>query len=219
MNKQLQEIASKIDALSFRERLMILITLFVLICFIWWNFSAVSTLSKTRQLKQQNNTLLNEIESLENTAAVIQKRIKNGVHVAKQQKLELLILEFEKVSDALDQKTQALIEPDEMFELMQQLIFAESKLKLTSMKRKQVKPVFEPDKDEAEEQQPKIYRHVLQVNFEGRYQNILEYIQKMEALEWKLIWDRITLKTAEYPIIKVNIEISTLSDNKNWVGL
>ncbi len=217
MNKQMLELADKINALSLRERVMIVVTITALSGFLWWNLFAFPMLIKTKDFKKQNIMLESDIRVLNATTAAIQQRINEGVHKVKKQKLELLKKEFEKITEILEQKTLTLIEPDEMFELMQQLIFAESKLKLTSMKRKLVKPVFSSDQENS--QQPAIYRHVLKVNFEGKFVNILNYIQKMESLEWKLIWDSITLTTTEYPVISVTIEISTLSDDQYWVGL
>lgn len=217
MNKRFVDISEKINALSLRERVMVIVTIVALSGFAWWNLYALPVLVKTRQVNQQNKILLAEMQTLDATATAIQKRIDDGVHKTRQQKLKLLKQELQKISDLLESTTLALIEPDEMFELMQQLIFSESKLKLTEMKRKLVKPAFPVDENDTD--QPEIYRHVLQMSFEGNYKNVLKYIQKLEALDWKLIWDQITLKTTEYPVITVDIEISTLSGNKYWVGL
>ncbi len=219
MNKQFTQYIKQVDALSLRERALILITLIVLPVYSWWAFSGSATLQKTKLFEKQNTALQSEIDTLELTSAAIQKRIQDGVHKDKQQKLDFLKKEFDRVSALLEEKTNTLIEPDEMFELMQQLIFAESKLKLTAMKRKEVQPALVSNSTDGKDSQPEIYRHVLRLSFEGRFKDILQYIQKLEALQWQLIWDRITLKMAEYPIIKVDIEISTFSDNKNWVGL
>lgn len=217
MNKQFEEISGKINALSIRERSMLLVTFITLLGFLWWNFFALPLKSKTRGLDKQNKSLAIEIQTLDATTKSIQKRMSEGVHKSGQLKLDLLKQELHKVIAILEQKTLELIEPDEMFELMQQMIFAESKLKLTGMKRKLVKPVF--SNDESDEGQPEIYRHVMQLSFEGSYKDILSYTEKLEDLEWKLIWDQISLTTTEYPVIRADIEISTLSDNKHWVGL
>ncbi|MCP4077969.1 MAG: hypothetical protein GY744_17500 [Gammaproteobacteria bacterium] len=221
MNKQLTEVAKKINALSLRERSIIILTVVILSGFVWWNLFAMPMLEKTKKLNQQSKSLETEILTINATTTAIQKRITDGVYKTGQQKLAQLKLELKKINDLLEAKTQALIEPEEMFDLMQQLIFAESRLKLITMKRKQVETVFSDrmDKDKDEDPQPVIYRHVMQMSFEGKFEHILKYIQKLEFLKWRLIWDEITLKTSEYPIITVNIEISTLSDNEYWVGL
>jgi len=217
MNKQLLEITEKINALSLRERSIIILTIVILLGFVWWNYFALPMQEKTKQLNQQSKSLEIEIVTINATVKAIQKRMANGVFKARQQKLAQLKLELKRINALLEAKTQALIEPEEMFDLMQQLIFAESRLKLITMKRKQVEAVFSDHMEE--NPQPVIYRHVMQVSFEGKFEHILKYIQKLEFLKWRLIWERISLKSSEYPIITVNIEISTLSDNEYWVGL
>ena len=217
MNEQLLKFETKINALTLRERALILITVLVLVGFAWWHFYAQPLEVKTGSLTKQNLQLSSEVQVAQATATAIANRIKLGVHKDKKDKLKSLNDELRKVNEALKQKTQELIEPNEMFELMLQLITADSKLKLTGLKRHNMKPVFKAGKDDGP--QPEIFRHVMKIDFEGKYQDILSYISRLEKLEWKLIWDRITLKTATYPVIQVSIEISTLSDSKQWVGL
>jgi len=217
MNKQLAEYAEKIHAMTLRGRLLIIVSVVALLIFLWWNFYAGLLLSKKEVINGQNDTLKQDIQTLTITSDSISKRINQGVNKTKQKQLHLLTQELSTVNDILNQMTLELIEPNEMFELMQQLIFADSKLKLTGLKRKQVTPAFTVEQQEKDK--PEIFRHVMQMKFEGSYQDILNYIVRLEETEWKLIWDSITLKTADYPVIKVDIEISTLSGHKHWVGL
>jgi MSHA biogenesis protein MshJ len=217
MSNQYAQYARKFDALSMRERALVVITSLVIITYLWWYLYAMQELENRNTLAQQNTVLESEIQMLDSTSGQISLRIREGVNKSKQQQLDLLKAELDRVKAQLQQKTLELIEPDDMFQLMQQMIFSESKLKLTGLKRKSVRPAFESDSQD--EQQPEIYRHVMQVSFQGSYQNILHYIRSLESLEWKLIWDKITLKLDEYPVINVEIEISTLSDSQHWVGL
>lgn len=217
MNNQYRQYAAKFDALSIRERSLILITLLVVVCYLWWYLYAMQQLENRKSLIQQNTAIENEILLLDNTSNQIATRIKEGVNKPKLLQLDQLQDELDRVKQQLQQKTLELIEPEDMFELMQKMIFKDSKLKLTGLKRKAVSPAFKPESDD--EQQAEIYRHVMQINFQGSYLDILNYIKNLEALEWKLIWDRISLKLEEYPMISVEIEISTLSDSQQWVGL
>jgi MSHA biogenesis protein MshJ len=217
MSEQLKQYAVKFDALSLRERALIVVTIVVILAYLWWYFFAMPMLAETRNLEQQNKALEGEINALQLASMQITQRMQEGVNKPRLQQLALLNQELDRVKAQLQQKTLELIEPDDMFQLMQQMIFSDSKLKLTALKRKEVRPVFQAD--QTEEQQPEIYRHIMQVSFQGSYQDILNYIRRLEKLEWKLIWDSISLKLDEYPRINVEIEISTLSDSRHWVGL
>jgi len=217
MNKQIAEYVGKLHGMTLRERALILLSVVALLVFIWWNFYAASLMATTGNINQQNVTLKQEINTLTITADSINKQLNQGINNTKQQQLALLSEELSTVKRILKEMTLELIEPNEMFSLMQQLIFADSNLKLTGLKRKQVNPAFSVS-EEAEDQ-PEIYRHVMQMTFAGTYQDILAYIVRLEDTEWKLIWDKISLKTDKYPVVKVDIEISTLSGEKHWVGL
>jgi len=218
MSEQLNRLVSKINALTLRERALVLATCSIVMIFFWWFFYAAPLQSKMQALQQQTVAINNDIHSLNDTAQAIQQRLAQGVHQKSRHKLQQLKTELEQVRQTLQQKTHSLIEPDDMFELMQQMIFAESKLKLTGIRRKQVQPLFSEGK-EFDSTQPEIYRHIMQISFDGRYLDVLKYIQKLEQLDWQLIWDSIELRSGDYPQIHVSIEISTLSDTRSWVGL
>jgi len=217
MNEQWQKYAERFNSLSIRERLIIVFSTLVVMLFVWWNWIASPLLSESRSLNKQSIGLEREINTMQVTAQSIRQRLVNGVHQTQVQQLEIQRQELARINALLQEKTLELIDPDEMFTLMQQLVFADSKLKLIGLKRKQVNTVFNQDKEDHE--QPQIYRHVMHMQFEGSYQNILEYVSSLESLDWKLIWDRISLKSLEYPYIQVDIELSTLSDSQQWVGL
>lgn len=217
MNEQWHIYSEKFNALSTRERLIIVFSLLVVILFAWWSLFASPLLAESKSLQEQSTGLERETATMQLTIQSIHQRLAKGVHQTQVQQLEIQRRELARINALLKEKTLELVDPDEMFTLMQQLVFADSKLKLTGLKRKKVSAVFKNDNEERE--QPQIYRHVMHMQFEGGYQDTLKYVSKLEALDWKLIWDRISLKTLDYPRIQVDIELSTLSDNRHWVGL
>ena len=215
MNEALAHYRARFDSLSLRERGLIVASVIVLMGYLWWMLFAESVLQETKALEGQNSKIVAEIELLNQTADQIDQRIREGVHKSKEQQLESLRAELKRVNEVLKQKTLELVDPDEMFSLMQNMIFRESQLRLIALSRKSVEPAMQLSEDEA----PAIYRHVMSVEFQGGYQDIVKYIKGLEQLEWKLIWDRIHLQTEAYPKINVTIDISTLSESEQWVGL
>ena len=216
MIKAYNRYAEMFDAREPRERGLLLVTCVVVLAFVWWWIVGQPLLAEVRALKQQNTAIEAEIHTLNLSAGQIETRVQQGINKSKQDRVEQLQNELRRVERILQDKTVDLIEPDDMFSLMQELISRESKLKLNRLQRTGVSTVFEQEQGA---EQPQIYRHGMSVKFIGAYADILNYIDRMERLPWKLIWDRIHLKTDEYPRIEVEIEISTLSDSQHWVGL
>ncbi|UCH41818.1 MAG: hypothetical protein JSU67_09200 [Gammaproteobacteria bacterium] len=98
-----------------------------------------------------------------------------------------LIEELAAVEEQLRVTTIGLIDTEKMFQLMNELIYREAKLKLISLKRREVRSAFPPAYPEQPEENAGIYRHVLELKFAGKNLDILKYMQSMEALDWKLL--------------------------------
>ena len=60
---------------------------------------------------------------------------------------------------------------------------------------------------------------LLEIELAGKYLDILRYVQTLESLDWKLLWDEIEINSDEYPKATVKVAISTLSTRKEWVGI
>jgi hypothetical protein len=221
MNSSLKAYADKFNAQSLRERGLIIISCVVAISFVWWNYYAEPLRAKIDAVQIENQRNSGDIE---NTRVVLQgtrQRIEKGVHKTKEKQLAKLSQELIAVEDRLRIKTIELIDPEKMFQLMTQLIYKDSKLKLLSLKRREVKSAIPVSGDPVETKADDlgIYRHVLEIQFSGKYLDTLKYMQSLEALDWKLLWDEIEIISKDYPVTTVKVVISTLSTRKEWVGI
>ncbi len=122
------------------------------------------------------------------------------------------------MENRLREETIELIDPEKMLELMTQLIYSESRLKLISLKRREVKPAIPPIEGEATDESG-IYRHVLEIGLAGKYVDVLKYMQNLEQLDWKLLWDEIEILGEDHPTITLKLVMSTLSTRKEWIGI
>ena len=213
----LKTAAQNFNALTLRERFLFVITVLVSISVVWWYFYVEPIQVKTKILIEENNRIGQDVQTTRNTINDIRTRIADGINKDKTQKLAQLELALEALEQRLRLKTIELIDPDKMFQLMTRLVYRESRLKLLSLKRREVKPAFALSEEAQNE--ATIYRHVLEVKFSGKFQDILKYMQTLENLDWKLIWDEIEIISDKYPLITVKVVISTLSTRKEWVGV
>lgn len=218
VNSTLEQYRQRFDAQSLRERGLIALSLIVVIGFGWWNYYAAPMMKNTESLQTENLRLGDAVEKKRTLVGGIRQRIAAGVHQEKELQLASLGRELDEIDDQLRVKTVELIDPEKMFELMNQLIYRDSRLQLLSLKRREVKPAI-PSPVEEETEEPGLYRHVLEIRFTGKYLNILRYMQTLESLDWKLLWDEIEIQSDEHPKVTVEVAISTLSTRKEWVGI
>lgn len=219
MAEQWRQYAQRFNAQSLRERALIAVSLLALIGFLWWNYHAGPTLTALEIRQDENERISREAENTRVAIASIRQRIATGVHREKQTQLARLIEELAAVEEQLRVTTIELVDPEKMFQLMNQLVYRESKLTLLSLKRREVKAAIPALDPEQSVEEAGIFRHVLELEFAGKYLDILKYMQSMEALDWKLLWDEIEIVSDEYPKIVVKVVMSTLSTRKEWVGI
>jgi len=208
---------SKFDAQSPRERGLIALTLIVSLALAWWSYFAQPKQMQIEAVQQENQRMGREVDSKRAVVAEIRRRIAAGVYKEKELQLAKLRRQLVTLEEQLRVKTIELIDPEKMFQLMNQLIYSDSRLKLLSLKRLEVKPAIPVTDDQPEDQG--IYRHVLEIQFSGKFLDILRYMQSLELLDWKLLWDEIEIISEEYPLTRVKVVISTLSTRKEWVGI
>jgi len=209
--------ADRFNTLSVRERIQFGLTILVVVAFSWWHFFAAPTMTQIENLQVGNEQMNLDVSNTQASIDQINARLNSGVHKEKTAKLERLKQELMKINSQVRLQAAQFVDPEEMFQLMTQMIYKESKLKLLNLKRREVTPAIKPV--EGQDDNGGIYRHVLEVQFSGKYEDIFIYMKSLEALDWKLIWEKIEISTDDYPVINVKVVISTLSTRKEWVGV
>jgi MSHA biogenesis protein MshJ len=218
VNSRIKQYASRFDAQSLRDRALVALTLFTLLGFTWWNYYAEPMMQNIEARQQENRRIATQAEKTRSIVRDLRQRIATGVYREKEKQLAQLSAELQAVETRLQDKTVELIDPEKMLTLMTQLVYRESRLKLLSLKRRNVTPAI-PRIEGEETGEPGIYRHILEIELAGKYVDILKYMQTLEALDWKLLWDEIELRSDEHQQITLTLVMSTLSTRKEWIGI
>jgi MSHA biogenesis protein MshJ len=77
----------------------------------------------------------------------------------------------------------------------------------------------EPAAEEASVASAGPYLHPVELVIEGRYLDIVAYLRALEGLPWRFYWRVLQLETKTYPLNRVRIELSTVSLDKEWIGV
>lgn len=65
----------------------------------------------------------------------------------------------------------------------------------------------------------RLYRHGLRVELEGDFASTLEYIERVESSPWHLLWDRFEYRVERHPSARVTIDLHTVSEQEEWIGV
>ncbi len=218
MISRIEQYSKRFNAQTLRERALVTITLLVVIGFAWWNYYAEPMMLNIEARKLENRRVATQVENTREVLQNIRQRIASGVYREKEQQLARLSTELAEVEQQLQQETVELIDPERMLQLITQLIYRDSRLELLSLKRREVRPAI-ARVDGEETGEPGIYRHVLEIELAGKYVDILRYMQTLENLDWKLLWDEIEIEGENHPEVKLTLVLSTLSTGKEWIGI
>lgn len=63
------------------------------------------------------------------------------------------------------------------------------------------------------------YRHGIRIRFTGSYIATVNYLRALEALPWGFFWDRVELKTTDYPRVEGAVVVYTVSLEEGWIGV
>jgi MSHA biogenesis protein MshJ len=217
MNR-LRQYGQRFNAQTLRERALVVVSLLCLLGFAWWNYYSQPMMQNIAAREAENQRIAAQVKETRALVADLRQRIATGVYQDKEQQLKRLSKELAAVENRLHEETVELIDPEKMLQLVTELVYRESRLKLLSLKRIDVKPAI-PREEGDTTKEPGIYRHVLEIELAGKYLDMLKYMQTLEQLDWKLLWDEIEILSEEHPTVTLRLVMSTLSTRKQWIEI
>ncbi len=212
------------DGLAMRERILLAVTL-VAVIWMLWSFAVQQVVDKQRQ------STINAINSVraQVQAAVSEQRMLSGSGRADPNSLlrdrrDALLLSIASLEERLQRAVESFVEPDKVPELLAELMRAHEGLEFKGVTRLPTEPLIaetgaQTEAAQAPSDTPTLYRHPIRIDFEGHYFAVLDYLNALEASDWRLNWRSLNYEVRDYPKAHVSIEVDTLSRSRDWLGV
>ncbi|MDX1518062.1 MAG: hypothetical protein R3288_14545 [Woeseiaceae bacterium] len=213
LRERAKPVLQRIDKLSRRERLLVMVTMLTVIGGLWQGLVMVP-------LEQRADASRIELDSLrERTDKANQSMQEQILQLAGQGSEErvqaaLVRQRIEQINEELGNYAAELIDPSEMALVLEQLLREQTRLSLVSI-RNTAPELLAADLEGAG---TSFYRHGLEIELEGSYADCLRYLAEIERLPWRLYWQVLDIEVTDYPRNRVRLEVSTLSLNEEWIG-
>jgi len=224
MKEKFTQWLARIDALSLRERGLLLFVVVFVIYLAWDNLLIGSLDSNRKQLTAQ-------IKDRQGQTATVEAQIQGTLRAhsldpdhenrerLKQLKSELLALDTQ-----LKDMMLGLIEPRQMSKVLEGVLRRDTELRLIRIESLPPRPLINGDTKGRGEQGKNsqlagVYRHGLVIEFEGTYLDTLRYLKVLEGLPWQFYWDNVELQVGNYPDAHVVVTVYTLSLKEGWIGV
>ena len=239
MTQHWQQLVSKIDALSVRERIVIFAMSALLLIVLANNFLLAPQFAKQALLSDQVKQEQSQIASLQ--AEIQQKLALQQIDpdMASRAHLQVLTQQTSQMRTALGQMEKGLVSPDKVPALLEDLVRQNGKVHLLSLKtlpamrvsgnsqtennndREKPAEVFSPSKESQDGNAAAgaVYRHGVEIVVQGSYLDILDYLTQLEAMSWQPVWGKAKLNVDAYPKSTLTLALFTLSLDRKWLNL
>jgi MSHA biogenesis protein MshJ len=213
MIERLAWIQAWFDARSLRERLVLagacVIGLLLVIEALAWAparqrlkaaASQMASLDEQRATLQQQLDLLDQQEALDPDAAV-RKQIET----------------FDHQVGTLDEKLRAqaiqLLAPDQTRAMLHALIANLHGLKMVGLQTEAPRPLVNTEGLDL----PALYRHGVDIDLQGDYLALIDYVQALEQMPWRLYWYGLEIRTDGAGARTFRLQLYTVSLYKEWI--
>jgi MSHA biogenesis protein MshJ len=205
------------DDSSMRQRMIVAAAIFIAMHGAWDKFFYQPQLAKIDKIETVIEDRQNRIAQF---GQVMQKANITSSGDAQSSQIAGLERQIAKLDSQIETISSDLITPDQMPDVLQQLLTKNNKLKLTHLDSESAELLVN-NTEEADVDTPitPVYRHALTLQFEGDYLSTLDYILAVEQLDWRIFWDSVRIYSDDYPHTRVSVSLYTLSLDEGWIGV
>ncbi|WP_058120135.1 hypothetical protein [Photobacterium kishitanii] len=205
------ECQQRFSGLSSREQWLIAISGWVAIGFIGV-FMVLEP--QWLQLKSQMNnvqTTMNNTIAIRNNITVLQRQLAQDPNKDIEVKIAQLTQKNTQLVQQLQQKIGGLVTPTQMPNILEQVLRHSKELRLQSI-------VSLPAAQLISGEDQGYYIHPLRMTFEGKYFDVIRYLTQLEALPVNYYWRNLNYQVMQYPWAKIELELYTLGESKDFIG-
>ncbi len=223
---QWQQWVSRFAALKFSERRLIGLAAVLGVALLGYALLIDPLWAKARATRMAVEDLQRSEAEAVARLNVLQAQLKADPDAAAKAELARLQAAIQESDAHLSQLNESLVPPEEMNGLLEFFLKKQVGLKLVSLKTLPPESILAPAGGEEKEKNQKpasrqfdLLKHGVELRLEGRYPDLLAYVEQLEKAERKLLWGKMELKAGEYPKSVLTIVVYTLGTDKAWLAI
>ncbi|MCK5648236.1 MAG: hypothetical protein KAI22_05100 [Gammaproteobacteria bacterium] len=238
MSKHLNLLQSLINNLSSRERVLVLLGTLSIIYILWDTFLIAPIQSSNNNLVNERMAIQEQIINLETRRILADGLLKNSKRKQIITEIKVVEKEIKAFDGKILERLQGRVAPQYMANMLNDVLHKNEALELLSVNNLPAIPFVSHTEEEQKASPQKIknsvqnkqtqvidpgligiFMHSLELQLQGNYLDILNYLVALEGLEWKIFWDQVNLEVLEYPKVKVQIKVHTFSLKDGWLSV
>ncbi|MGZ5007976.1 MAG: hypothetical protein ACXWFI_09595 [Methylobacter sp.] len=210
----LSNLQEKFEALSQREKIIVVGAVLIGIWAGWDNFFYQPTQKKQLALQQQLTGLQQQITDQQLIAIKLENSSHTDPNLDNRNKLTALKAEYNRLQELM-MHDKSLVPPQLMAVALSDILNQNNQLTLIKLDTLPVTTLMESKQPQSNP----VYKHGLAITFSGSYLNTLNYLKALESLPWHFVWESIDYQVKNYPTAETTIKAYTLSFKESWLGV
>ncbi|ERS87434.1 MAG: hypothetical protein Marn2KO_31270 [Marinobacter nauticus] len=209
-----------------RERVLVLLTVCVVVFVVGWELLVAPAEARKSQLRSQFQAALTTRDALLSQQESLDGQLASDPSTELRERLAARENRLSSLNEQIAETTGQLIAPRDMVVLLREMLAAQQGLKLDSMELLAPEPVYdEPDTANAAvgndkpKPEPLLYTHDVEMTVRGGYLDVLNYLERLEAMDERLGWSRLEYDAGTWPDGQATIRVRTLSLEPAWLGV
>lgn len=238
MNETIRKLKEQFESRNTRERILLTLAVVTVIGVLWLNLYSDPLTSNIVRMEKEKAQLSADVNKLDSQLQALQKSKENDPGTILQGRIAIVENDIKVLDDDLNKQLHGFIAPEQMTYVLDSIFEHHTNLTLTRVKSlpavsitNEITEFANSERDNTpsnnsqtvtantKNKSIEIYRHGLQIEFEGTYMATLAFLHELESLSWAFYWDEILYEVDKYPKAKVVIRIHTLSLEQGWIGV
>jgi len=230
MNALIEKYAKRLDALSRRERIMVFAAAAVAILALFYLPGIGPALERSKLMRAQILDQNNQIVAATAQKAELERALKTDPDIAVRARIAEKRKQIAEIDTQLAGLQRTLVSPQTMGAVLQQLVDRDHRVRIVRLQNLAPAPLIEREGQtgakpaaaaaaasaSAQAGGRHVYKHGVQVVVEGSYLDLLAYVARLEQQPWQVYWGK-TVMSADYPKVRIELTLYTLSLDKAWL--
>jgi|SRR5690554_758808 len=207
-----------------RERALVAVTLCVLVLVLGWELLVAPVEAQKQQLNNRIQALSASRDSLLSQQQTLSSKLEGDPSAELRERLAARQNRLERLDQQITETTGQLIAPRDMVALLRNMLAAQPGLTLESLSLLAPQPLYGEQRSDASGGQakapePLLYAHDVELTISGGYLNVLNYLERLESMDDRLGWLKLTYDAGSWPKGEARIRVRTLSLEAAWLGV
>jgi MSHA biogenesis protein MshJ len=224
MNENWQKAVARFDVLKPRERVMIFAAGAAVIGWIAFMMAIDNELTRYKRLSADLARQQTTLAQLQTQTAELMRVAAQDPDAAGRARVTALNAQLAQFDAELRGVQQGLVPPTRMTRVLEDVLTRNSRVhlvKLTTLpvtalvdREAKGEPVRAATQGGADRL---VYKHGIELTVEGGYLDLLDYLTRLEKLQWQMFWARTRIDASRYPRVQMTVTLYTLSLDEAWL--